>query len=63
MSAAGLAAAAASGPTGAEVTITLNALETYCLDEWIERHEEPRPSRSEAIRRLMRIGLNGHPGQ
>lgn len=50
-------------PSGAEVIVSLNALETYCLDEWIEKHQEPRPSRAEAIRRLMRMGLCEHPGQ
>jgi Arc/MetJ-type ribon-helix-helix transcriptional regulator len=27
------------------------------IDAWIERQPEPRPSRSEAIRRLIEIGL------
>ena len=47
----------------ADISVRLNGLELFCLDEWIERHEEPRPSRSEAIRRLMRAGLTEHPGQ
>jgi hypothetical protein len=58
-----LEGATASHAAGCEVTVTLNALETYCLDEWVEKHAEPRPSRAEAILRLMRIGLCGHPAQ
>jgi Arc/MetJ-type ribon-helix-helix transcriptional regulator len=27
------------------------------IDAWIERHAEPKPSRSEAIRRLIEKGL------
>jgi hypothetical protein len=46
-----------------DVTVCLSRLETYCLDEWIERQAEPQLSRAEAIRRLMRIGLSEHPGQ
>lgn len=29
------------------------------LDAWIERQPEPKPSRSEAIRRLIEKGLSG----
>jgi Arc/MetJ-type ribon-helix-helix transcriptional regulator len=28
------------------------------IDAWIERQPEPRPSRSEAIRRLVILGLS-----
>jgi Arc/MetJ-type ribon-helix-helix transcriptional regulator len=28
------------------------------IDAWIERQPEPKPSRSEAIRRLLELGLN-----
>jgi metal-responsive CopG/Arc/MetJ family transcriptional regulator len=28
------------------------------IDAWIERQGEPKPSRSEAIRRLIESGLN-----
>jgi Arc/MetJ-type ribon-helix-helix transcriptional regulator len=27
------------------------------IDAWIERQPEPKPSRSEAIRRLLELGL------
>jgi hypothetical protein len=63
MSAAVLEAAISRKSKGCAVVVNLNALETYCLDEWIEKHEEPRPSRAGAIVRLMRIGLSDHPGQ
>lgn len=46
-----------------DVIVSLNGLETYCLDEWIEKQAAPCLSRGEAIRRLMRIGLTGHPDQ
>ena len=63
MSRAKLEGAIASRAETCDVTIRLNGLETYCLDEWIERQAEPQLSRGEAIRRLMCIGLSGHPGQ
>lgn len=63
MSMAGLRAAIASEPAGCDVTIRLSALEAYCLDEWIEQREEPRPSRAEAILRLMRESLCQEQGR
>ncbi len=63
MSLATLEGAIASHAQACEITVRLSGLETYCLDEWIERQAEPQPSRAEAIRRLMCIGLSGHPGQ
>ena len=32
------------------------------LNAWIERHPEPKPSRSEALRRLVEKGLKAEEG-
>lgn len=63
MSPAALEGAIAGHAETRDVTIRLSGLEAYCVDEWIQRQAEPQLSRAEAIRRLMRIGLSGHPGQ
>jgi metal-responsive CopG/Arc/MetJ family transcriptional regulator len=39
--------------TGVRIPADLNAK----LDAWIERQPEPKPSRSEAIRRLLETAL------
>lgn len=33
------------------------------IDAWIEREPEPKPSRSEAIRRLIEMGLSASMAQ
>jgi hypothetical protein len=53
-------------PAGKEqtlVSVTLSDVELNALDHWIARRREPRPTREEAIRRLVQCGLSGHPGQ
>jgi metal-responsive CopG/Arc/MetJ family transcriptional regulator len=41
--------------TGVRIPAELNAK----LDAWIERQPDPKPSRSEAIRRLLERALEG----
>ena len=48
---------------GATLVINLSQIETWALDYWIGRHVEPRPTRSEAVYRLVLMGLGEHPGQ
>jgi hypothetical protein len=48
---------------GATILLQLSPTETWSLDAWIERHDEPRPTRSEAVHRLVLMGLCEHPGQ
>lgn len=53
----------APAPAETEISVTLSKGELRALDLWIERHTEPRPSRPQALRRLLICGLTGHPGQ
>lgn len=53
----------AAGDGEVALTVTLTPTEAAVLDEWIARHEAPRPSRAQAVRRLVCSGLTGHPGQ
>lgn len=39
------------------VMVRLQPEQIAALDAWIERQEEPRPSRPEAIRRLLEVYL------
>jgi hypothetical protein len=43
------------------VGVRLPPVELAALDEWIAKHDEPRPSRPEAMRRLTRIALAAKP--
>ena len=57
-----------SGPAetveeGTTLVIKLSQTETWALDYWIGRHAEPRPTRSEAVHRLVLMGLGEQPGQ
>jgi hypothetical protein len=45
------------------INVALNEVELLALDHWIARRREPRPTREEAVRRLVKCGLSGHPGQ
>ena len=45
------------------MSVSLSADERTMLDEWIAKHPDPKPSREEAVRRLMTCGLIEHPGQ
>ena len=42
---------------------TLSATELTMLDSWIERHADPKPTRVEALHRLLACALLEHPGQ
>jgi hypothetical protein len=44
-------------------SFTLSAFELRMLDSWIERHPDPKPSRVEALHRLLAGALSEHPGQ
>ena len=39
------------------ITIDLSAFEAERLDPWIATHPQPRPSRADAIRKLLNLGL------
>ena len=54
-----------SGPPSqsAAPSFTLSAFELTMLDTWIERHPDPKPSRVEALHRLLAGALSEHPGQ
>lgn len=43
--------------SGAELGVLLQPSELACLDAWIARQPEPRPTRPEAVRLLMEKGL------
>ena len=47
----------------AVIRVALSTDRLSALDEWIATRPEPRPSRPEAIRRLMACALIDHPGQ
>jgi hypothetical protein len=44
---------------GAGLMVRMQEADLAALDAWIERHPEPKPSRPEAIRRLVEKGLGG----
>lgn len=50
-------------PTSIEICVKLKHDELAALDSWIAAHPKPRPSRPQAIHRLMICGLLDHPGQ
>jgi|GEM_PF-4247861 len=43
--------------------VALTADELKMVDAWIERHPDPKPSRPEAVHRLLICALSEHPGQ
>jgi hypothetical protein len=49
--------------SGAAVRVVLSAEQLSVLDDWIESRPDPKPSRPEAIRRLITCALVDHPGQ
>jgi hypothetical protein len=42
---------------------SLSSTELKSLDAWIERHPDPKPTRVEALHRLLACALIEHPGQ
>lgn len=52
-----------TGGSSIEVQLHLSHAELAMIDDWIERHHHPRPSRIEAIHRLLGCALIEHPGQ
>lgn len=44
---------------GSAISIRLYAAQEAKLKAWIERQPDPKPSRSEALRRLVEKGLEG----
>ena len=51
--------------TGTEQPVTsidlrLEAAELAALDAWIDRHADPKPSRSDAIRQVLAGALGGY---
>ena len=48
---------------GAMIKVALSGDQLSALDNWIAARPEPRPSRPEAIRRLLTCALVDHPGQ
>jgi hypothetical protein len=51
--------AVAEGDRVETVTIRLSERDAAALDAWIEDQSRPKPSRAEAIRRLMNQALGG----
>lgn len=47
----------------AVVRVALSGDQLSGLDSWIAARPEPKPSRPEAIRRLITCALIDHPGQ
>jgi hypothetical protein len=50
-----------SEPSGTTLTVEFTAEQIEAIDQWIERCEEPKPSRQEAVRELVagRLGAHG----
>ncbi|MGZ8999401.1 MAG: hypothetical protein ACXW2T_11165 [Allosphingosinicella sp.] len=46
-----------------ELRLKLSADELKMVDAWIERHPDPKPTRAQAIHRLLISALIEHPGQ
>ncbi|WP_380877514.1 hypothetical protein ACFB49_13170 [Sphingomonas sp. DBB INV C78] len=44
----------------APIPVTLNPEDLAALDAWIDRHDDPRPSRAEAIRLVLAGALGTH---
>jgi hypothetical protein len=47
---------------GSVISIRLYATQEAAVNAWIERQPEPKPSRSEALRRLVENGLAAEEG-
>jgi hypothetical protein len=43
------------------LSVTFTAEQIEAIDGWIERHDDPKPSREEAVRQLVagRLGAHG----
>ena len=52
-----------SGGSSIEVQLHLSHEELEMIHDWILRHRDPKPSRIEAIHRLLGCALIEHPGQ
>ena len=52
-----------TGGSSIEVQLHLSHEELAMIDDWIHRRRDPRPSRIEAIHRLLGCALIEHPGQ
>lgn len=52
-----------AGGSSIEFQLHLSHGELAMIDDWIERHKAPKPSRIEAIHRLLGCALIEHPGQ
>ena len=52
-----------TGGSSIEVQLHLSHAELAMIDDWIERHKAPKPSRIDAIHRLLGCALIEHPGQ
>jgi len=50
-----------SEQAGTALTVTFTAEQIEAIDNWIARHEDPKPSREEAVRQLVagRLGAYG----
>ncbi len=49
--------------SGAVIKVALTADLVSVLDDWTAGRPDPKPSRPEAIRRLVTCALVDHPGQ
>ena len=52
-----------TGGSSIEVQLHLSPDELAMIDDWIERHRGTKPSRIDAIHRLLACALIEHPGQ
>ncbi|WP_404713437.1 hypothetical protein [Sphingomonas sp. MMS24-J13] len=50
-----------SEPSGTTLTVEFTAEQIEAIDQWIDRSQEPKPSREEAVRQLVagRLGAHG----
>lgn len=50
-----------SEDAGTTLTVQFTAEQIEAIDRWIERHDDPKPDREEAIRQLVsgRLGAHG----
>jgi hypothetical protein len=51
------------GGSSVEIQLHLSTEELARIDAWIERHQTTKPSRIDAIHRLLACALIEHPGQ
>jgi hypothetical protein len=52
---------AMSEPSGMTLTVEFTAEQIEAIDQWIERCEEPKPNRENAVRQIVagRLGAHG----